>query len=169
MLQEIEPEHEVAWFVHKRPESKKKPIWLYIYINIYNNYRTPKNYGLGFTLIWRLVWDILIDIVQEMRGIPGIGRFKIEAREHENWDLFACSSALFFFFTRSQNHFPMADLRFSLNASTTVSFTGDVHVHGLLAHQFSGTKTSLSLMSRARQFFGRISRWLGPWNLITPS
>jgi len=44
------------------------------------------------------------------------------------------------------------NMKFSLNASTTVSFTGDVHVHGLLAHQFSGTKTSLSLMSRARQF-----------------
>lgn len=47
---------------------------------------------------------------------------------------------------------PNQNMKFSLNASTTVSFTGDVHVHGLLAHQFSGTKTSLSLMSRARQF-----------------
>ena len=167
MLQEIEPEHEVAWFVHKRPESTKKPIWLYRYIYMYN-YRTPKNYGLGFTLICRLVWDILIDIVQEMRAIQGSEGSRLKRGNMKLRPAFMFIGFIFFF-TRSQNHFPMADLRFSLNASTTVSFTGDVHVHGLLAHQFSGTKTSLSLMSRARQFFGRISRWLGPWNLITPS
>eukprot|EP00435_Cladocopium_sp_Y103_P057703 s1780_g20.t1 len=42
---------------------------------------------------------------------------------------------------------------FDLNASTTVSFSGDVHLHAWLAHQFSGQSgSSLSLVSRARQF-----------------
>lgn len=42
---------------------------------------------------------------------------------------------------------------FDLNASTTVSFSGDVHLHAWLAHQFSGQSGSnLALVSRARQF-----------------
>lgn len=42
---------------------------------------------------------------------------------------------------------------FDLNASTTVSFSGDVHLHAWLAHQFSGQSgSSLALVSRARQF-----------------
>ncbi|CAK9094777.1 Uncharacterized protein SCF082_LOCUS44533 [Durusdinium trenchii] len=44
-------------------------------------------------------------------------------------------------------------MSFALNASTSVSFSGDVHLHAWLAHQFSGQNAaSLSLVSRARQF-----------------
>ena len=55
-------------------------------------------------------------------------------------------------------------MTFPLNASTTVSFGGEVHLHAWLDHQFSGAKASkLSLVSRARQFssfmvlIGRVS------------
>ncbi|CAE7722643.1 CPK5 [Symbiodinium pilosum] len=44
-------------------------------------------------------------------------------------------------------------MTFPLNASTEVSFTGDVHLHGWLSHRFSGASgVSLYLTSRARQF-----------------
>ncbi|CAJ1376055.1 unnamed protein product [Effrenium voratum] len=44
-------------------------------------------------------------------------------------------------------------MSFALNASTNVSFAGEVHLHAWLAHQFSGeTGAKLSLVSRARQF-----------------
>lgn len=44
-------------------------------------------------------------------------------------------------------------MNFPLSASTTVSFTGPVHLHGWLCHSFSGqTGSGLFLKSRARQF-----------------
>lgn len=44
-------------------------------------------------------------------------------------------------------------ISFPLSASTTVSFTGPVHLHGFLRHSFSGqTGSGLFLKSRARQF-----------------
>lgn len=49
--------------------------------------------------------------------------------------------------------FKVPGMSFALNASTSVSFSGDVHLHAWLAHQFSGQNAaSLSLVSRARQF-----------------
>lgn len=43
-------------------------------------------------------------------------------------------------------------MTFPLSASTTVSFTGPVHLHGWLCHSFSGqTGSGLYLKSRARQ------------------
>ena len=55
-------------------------------------------------------------------------------------------------------------MTFPLNASTTISFGGQVHLHAWLDHQFSGQSSSkLSLVSRARQFssfmvlIGRVS------------
>lgn len=42
-------------------------------------------------------------------------------------------------------------ISFPLSASTTVSFTGPVHLHGFLRHSFSGqTGSGLFLKSRAR-------------------
>ncbi|CAK9088634.1 unnamed protein product [Durusdinium trenchii] len=44
-------------------------------------------------------------------------------------------------------------MSFPLSASTTVSFTGPVHLHGWLCHSFSGqTGSGLFLKARARQF-----------------
>jgi len=44
-------------------------------------------------------------------------------------------------------------MSFPLNASTEVSFTGDVYLHGWLSHRFSGASgAALYLTSRARQF-----------------
>ncbi|CAK8998136.1 Uncharacterized protein SCF082_LOCUS5503 [Durusdinium trenchii] len=44
-------------------------------------------------------------------------------------------------------------MSFPLNASTKVSFTGNVHLHAWLAHEFAGQRSSsLSLLSRAQQF-----------------
>ena len=44
-------------------------------------------------------------------------------------------------------------MSFDLNASTTVNFSGNVHLHGWLSHSFSGQSGSkLFLTSRARQF-----------------
>ncbi|CAJ1392179.1 unnamed protein product [Effrenium voratum] len=44
-------------------------------------------------------------------------------------------------------------MNFPLNASTTISFEGPVHLHGWLCHSFSGqTGAQLSLRARARQF-----------------
>eukprot|EP00435_Cladocopium_sp_Y103_P048485 s858_g14.t1 len=44
-------------------------------------------------------------------------------------------------------------MKFALDASTRVSFTGDLHLHAWLAERFEGKATSkLSLVSRARQF-----------------
>ncbi len=44
-------------------------------------------------------------------------------------------------------------MQFALNASTNVTFHGDRHVHGFLAHSFSGERTAaLRLTSQARQF-----------------
>mmetsp|Transcript_126991 Transcript_126991/g.179207 ORF Transcript_126991/g.179207 Transcript_126991/m.179207 type:complete len:1000 (+) Transcript_126991:70-3069(+) len=55
-------------------------------------------------------------------------------------------------------------MTFPLNASTTISFGGQVHLHAWLDHKFSGQSSSkLSLVSRARQFssfmvlIGRVS------------
>ena len=55
-------------------------------------------------------------------------------------------------------------MTFPLNASTTISFGGQVHLHAWLDHKFSGESASkLSLVSRARQFssfmvlIGRVS------------
>ena len=46
-----------------------------------------------------------------------------------------------------------APMQFPLNASTTVHFGGERHVHGWLAHRFSGqSMPKLSLVSQARQF-----------------
>ena len=42
--------------------------------------------------------------------------------------------------------------RFALNASTSVSFTGELHLHAWLAERFEGATSNLSLVSRARQF-----------------
>ena len=44
-------------------------------------------------------------------------------------------------------------MSFDLSASTTVTFSGPVHLHGWLSHSFSGQSGSnLFLTSRARQF-----------------
>lgn len=52
--------------------------------------------------------------------------------------------------SRSLRERPM---EFALNASTNVSFLGDVYLHAHLSHQFSGQSgAALSLVSRARQF-----------------
>ena len=53
-------------------------------------------------------------------------------------------------------------MSFPLSASTTVSFTGPVHLHGWLCHSFSGqTGSGLFLKSRARWdlFFFWGDRW----------
>ena len=48
---------------------------------------------------------------------------------------------------------PERPMVFPLNASTKVSFCGDVHLHGWLSHRFSGQSgAELSLTARARQF-----------------
>ena len=39
-----------------------------------------------------------------------------------------------------------------MNASTSVSFTGELHLHAWLAERFEGATSNLSLVSRARQF-----------------
>jgi hypothetical protein len=44
-------------------------------------------------------------------------------------------------------------MHFSINASSSVSFTGEVHVHGLMMHEFEGNSgMKLMLNARARQF-----------------
>ncbi|CAL1125869.1 unnamed protein product [Cladocopium goreaui] len=43
-------------------------------------------------------------------------------------------------------------MKFALNASTSVSFTGELHLHAWLAERFEGATSNLSLVSRARQF-----------------
>lgn len=46
-----------------------------------------------------------------------------------------------------------APMQFALNAGATVSFTGDVYVHGYMMHSFGGSKgLRLQLCARARQF-----------------
>lgn len=52
--------------------------------------------------------------------------------------------------TRDTAECPM---EFPINASTSIRFGGDVHLHAYLSHQFSGESgSSLNLVSRARQF-----------------
>lgn len=44
-------------------------------------------------------------------------------------------------------------MKFSINASTKISFWGDRYLHGYVSHQFSGhSGIELSLSARARQF-----------------